>query len=139
MYAHIQPHLRAILGSLSVLVMSMFLIAASYRVGMAFGDGVFGFCVCALTTIAILYGARMEGLAFSSMAAMCLSFGMNASLTGFVWSVRSLIFGVHTPFAEAGARGDVILMILIPSAVIAVIFAPLIKIYRGSLTQAEIF
>ena len=119
--------------------MSMFLVAASYRVGMAFGDGVFGFCVCALTMIAILYGARMEGLAFSSMVAMCLSFGMNASLTGFVWSVRNVIFGAHTPFVQADVRADVILMILIPSAIIAVVFAPLIKLYRGSLTKAEIF
>ncbi len=123
----LHPHILAIYGVMALLISLVFVQAAAYGHSLSLGDSFYVVGAIALTVSAIGYGAKWEGLAFPSMIAMCLSFGLIAVFTSMTWLTRRMIHDIQVNFADTSLRNDVILYVVLPLVVAAILFPPVVR------------
>ncbi|MAK59802.1 MAG: hypothetical protein CMK09_02365 [Ponticaulis sp.] len=133
------PHLRAIYGVAAVFITLIFLQAVAYKASLEFGDLSYVFGAVALTMLAVLYGARWEGLAFPSMISMTLSFGLVSGFTSANWFVRRILFDIQTPFDQSEVRNAVIVYVILPLVIASILLPPIIRFARQDKVAADVF
>ena len=135
--SELKPHLEEIFGFFAIVVAATAAQGAAYVFSLAVGDVIFVILSFALTFYCVRYGAKMEGLAFSSLVSMCLAFGLTGTFALIAWNTRTILFDLQLSFDASGARSAIILTLILPLVLIAITVPPAIKLLRAAKTDVS--
>lgn len=121
------PHLRAVYSIAAVFVMLIFVKTAAYNASHSVGDVFFVLGAILLAVLAGIYGSRWEGRVLPTVVAMALSFSLLAAFASFNWLLHSMMYDLHSLFAEFDVKAPVIFILIVPLMVASGLVAPLFK------------